>query len=401
MADPELVVRLELLKRDIARFKSYRLASSYMTSTDGWEIATYDEDRDKLRGLELQPVEISLDNQQQLLGRIDVTEVGGDGSAVTLRGRDYLADLVECNVDPALQIKDAMTVADALTLACGPVGIDAILADSDIPIRNIRTGKGLRGAAGADSSFKEAKLDDYKPTPGEGLFEFCNKIVARHGATLQPADARNKLLISTPDYKQAPLYALRRSAKLPAGAANNIITAVAVRDYSRLPTIALLTGKGGPAGTEKSGLSMQIDMKKLTEEFNTELRGISDVIFELSGKLARRKPGEPAGLATGLLYRLLYHRDEDSRNQAQLEKAAKRAVAERLKDTLSYRVTLQGHSDPDTGAFWAVNTLVDVQDDITGIREPLWIESRTFTGNLSDGARTELECWRPESFQIA
>ena len=117
---PEILARFPAADFEIKRFKSYSLESDYTVSTDGWELSVYEEDAKriaKLRDLELQPIEILVDGAQQILGRVDITDIGGDGSAVTLQGRDYIADLVECHVDPALKFKEQMTLGDALKLA--------------------------------------------------------------------------------------------------------------------------------------------------------------------------------------------------------------------------------------------------------------------------------------------
>lgn len=67
-------------------------------------------------------------------------------------------------------------------------------------------------------------------------------------------------------------------------------------------------------------------------------------------------------------------------------------------DTLAYRVTLRGHTDPETGAIWTVDTMVNVQDEICGVNEPLWIAKRTLRFSPTEGSTTQLECWRPGSF---
>ena len=147
---PEVLARFPLADLEIRHFKSYSLESDYTVSTDGWELGVYEEDAKriaKLRDIELQPVEILIDGAQQLLGRVDVTDIGGDGSAVTLQGRDYIADIVECHVDPALKFKEQMTLGDALKLALSTCGISTIADPDDIAIQNVRSGKKVGGSS--------------------------------------------------------------------------------------------------------------------------------------------------------------------------------------------------------------------------------------------------------------
>lgn len=399
---PEILARVPAADLEIKRFKSYSLESDYTVSTDGWELVVYEEDAKrlaKLRDIELQPVEILIDGAQQLLGRVDVTDIGGDGSAVTLMGRDYIADIVECNVDPALKFKEQMTLGDALKLALSPCGISTVADPDDIAIQNVRSGKKLKGGK-SGKTFKTIKLEDFKPEPGLGLFDICNRLVARHGATLQPSNRRDTIIVDAPDYKLSPVATLRRTKDQNLSGAINIITSSARRDFSHMPTAALFTSKNGRSGEAGAGLNLALDFRTLANAFGGELKAKLPRIAAGTGKDARRKPGNAGGLGNGELYRFLYARDDESRNAEQLFAAAKRSVAQRLKDTLVYRCKVRGHRDEKGGGVWAVNTIVQVEDDICNVHEPLWVHSRRFSNSPSEGATTELICWRPEAFQI-
>lgn len=398
---PELLARFPAADFEIKRFKSYNLESDYTVSTDGWELGVYEEDAKRiarLRDLELQPIEILIDGAQQLLGRVDITDIGGDGSAVTLQGRDYIADIVECNVDPALKFKEQMTLGDALKLALSPCGITTVADPDDIAIQNVRSGKKLKGGK-SGKSFKTIKLEDFKPEAGTGLFDICNRLVARHGATIQPSNKRNTIIVDAPDYKTTPVATLRRTKDQNLSGAINIITSSARRDYSHMPTAALFTSKNGRSGEAGAGLNLALDFRTLANAFGGELKAKLPRIAAGTGKEARRKPGA-APLPDGLLYRFLYARDDESRNADQLFAAAKRSVAQRLKDTLVYRCKVRGHRDEKGGGVWAVNTIVQIEDDVCNVHEPLWVHSRRFSNSPSEGATTELICWRPEAFQI-
>jgi prophage tail gpP-like protein len=392
--DPRLTVEFEALGRIESNIQEYSLDTGYLTSTDGFEFTLYHPDRSRLLGLEMQPVNLLIDGNSQLIGKVEVTEIGDDGSAVHCSGRDYIARLVECNVDPALVLKQGMSLFEALTLATSTVGIDTVVSDDDLAMRNVRTGRSLPNVPRLE--VHNLTLEDLKPKPNEGLYEFCNRIVARHGATIQPATARNVLALSTPNYAQPVAYEIIHTDDTRTSAGNNVLRSSARRDYSSFPTHTLFTSKWGTPGSTKRDLSQSYDMTVLAEEFNDEIAQILD------GKAVRgrRRPGNSGPLEALEEYRFLYLKDDESRNAAQLERAARRAISERLKDTLSYSVTLQGHDDPRTGALWAVDTMVHVRDDICGLNEPLWIESRTFRYAPGQGPTTDLKCWRPSSFQL-
>jgi prophage tail gpP-like protein len=61
---------------------------------------------------------------------------------------------------------------------------------------------------------------------------------------------------------------------------------------------------------------------------------------------------------------------------------------------------MRGHTDPDTGGIYSVNTMLHVTDEIRGVDEPMWVASRKLMFSPEAGATTELKLWRPGSFQI-
>jgi hypothetical protein len=389
--DPALSVRFETLNRTVTTISSYSIESSYLTSTDGFEFTYYDEPRSKMFGLELEPVELLINGASQVLGRVDQTDIGDNGSAVTCRGRDYIADIVECNVDPTLAIKRGAKLFDAVLTAAAPVGITSVISDGDVSMRDVRTGAGVGGSKSPD--FRQVAQEDIKPKPNEGIYEFINRLVSRHGCTIQPGPDRQTLVLAAPNYSQLSAYAIRRTDNQPNSIANNVVSATCTRDFSSFPTYVLFFGKGGSPGEQQHDNTIKFELEG---NWGNEM----DRIF--AGKLVRgrRKPTDRGALKAGQLYRLLYLRDEESRNRDQLLHAALRATSERLKDVLQYQVTLRGHEDPQTGALWSVDTIVDVNDDICNVHERLWIESRTFRYSAGEGATTELKCWRSGVFML-
>jgi prophage tail gpP-like protein len=101
-----------------------------------------------------------------------------------------------------------------------------------------------------------------------------------------------------------------------------------------------------------------------------------------------------------LLYRLHTYEDQQAKTRDQLESSSLRRLAELLKPTLRYTCTVQGHRDPHSGSLWAVNTIAEVSDDIEQVQEALWCVSRTFRFTAGSGRTTQLEFWRPSTFQI-
>jgi prophage tail gpP-like protein len=190
---------------------------------------------------------------------------------------------------------------------------------------------------------------------------------------------------------------IRRSTASPSTAGGNqVLSATATRDYSSFPTYAMFAGKGGEKTKARNPLSRSYEIDAVAANLSDELQSIlGDATIA-----GRRKVGDTSELGLGQLYRLLYQLDEDSKNAAQLERVAARAVGERLKETLVYSVKLKGFEDRTSGGLFAIDTVIDVQDEVCGIQEPLWVASRKFSFSPTEGATTELECWRLGAFQV-
>lgn len=387
MADPELLT-VKLPGRETQNVSEWEIDTEYLTSADGFSFTIFDQDVAKLRGLDLSPVELLLGEAQQVLGRIDVTRIGGAGTAVECMGRDYLADLVECNVDPALRVTEGMQLADAIRDATAPLGIKIVNDEADGDIRMMRVGKPVK--KGKPRKHAAKKQGDYKPEPGQGVFDFVNKLVARNGCTIQPWRARDGITLSAPRYDSDPVYALRRTTDAAAASVNNLKEAVAVRDFTRFPTYAISQCYEAKRGEQAVNAAALFDVAGRYE----------DLFNGHAYTKLRRIPGKVHDTLDGKLYRLLVVRDEKARTIEQATHALLRAIAERLKDTLCYQATVRGHRDPETGAIWSVDTMCRVDDDLADVHEVLWVAKRTLSYSRTAGAVTKLELWRPRTFVI-
>jgi len=382
---------------------SWTIESDYLVSTDGFEFEMFDENPDNLRNLEGKPVLLVLNGATQLIGRIDSTERGRSGRSVICKGRDYIADLVECNIDPSFVIKEGETLGDAIVRSCRPIGITAIDPESSSEaIVDARKGIGpktktRRQKGGGENRSKpphEVTLQDLKPDIGQGIYEFWKPVCDRHDCTIQPGARRDSLLIAGPIFNQDASYAITRLSS-DGGVNNNVVSATATRNYSSFPTMTIVQGQGAPRSGETTSSAVQvIDAWAQAQRFGGELAATLDTIT-WSG---RRKPDDNAPLPIDKIYRLNVYRDDKARSKDQIERAAKKLFTEHLRKSLEYRVTLRGHVDPNTGLLWTVNTMVQVDDDPCDIHEKLWIQSRTF--RYRGGATTDLVCIRAESFNF-
>jgi prophage tail gpP-like protein len=381
-------------------FKSYRINSNYTTPTDAWSFVVYSDDDAaglRQRWRPWQPVRLYVSGACQVIGRIDrIKGVGPGSAALMVSGRDYLADLVDATMDPTFQLSQEMNLGEAVLEICKPWGITGVLSDGGLT-RNIRTGK--QPTRPAPEDLEQVKLEDFKAEENQGVMEFLNKLVSRHGFTIQPAGTRDTILVVRPQYDQPPLYDLSRPG--------NILEGTADRNYTEVPTVTLGRGRAGGGKHQVGGTR---------SEFPTFSEGAPSRIGTLTEVLAittadnniavtREKRFDPKRGDNTLygydppIYKPLFFRDKDSRNGAQVERSVKRMLAEKLRDTLLYEVSARGHTETKSGAIWSVDTIVRVDDGVEDVRENLWILERTLANDgTGDGPRTDMACVRPESY---
>lgn len=379
--------------------ESYRINSNYLTPTDAWEVVVYDHaDPRSLRRIfrPLRPVKIYLDGNLQAIGRIDSIEGTGTGeTSLRVQGRDYVADLMDGGVDPALRVKKDQALDQLLLEAFKPWGITTVVSNFDAS-RNAMTGKvPFTGAPRKD--FRPLKTEDFKPSDGEGAYEWVNKIVARHGATIQPSTRRNEICLAEPEYRQGPLYTLARPG--------NILGATAQRDWSDVPTVTSAKGRGAASGSSASPLA--ITARTFSEGSPSELYKNTEIQFTItgpnSGVAVIEELFDPKSKVAVLYdspapcYRPMYYSDKDSKTRDQLEHGLRRMLSERLRKTLTYSCRLRGVVDQESGAVYAVDTMATVRDDVEDVDEDLWIMERTLTQSKGGGPMTELKLIRPGS----
>ena len=383
--------------------ESYRINSNFLTPTDAWEVVVYDhQDPRQLRRTfrPLRPVKLYIDGKLQLLGRIDGTEGTGDGDkALRVYGRDYIADLMDGGIDPAVRVKKDENLSQAILVAFKPWGVDKSIGNFD-SLRNAVTGKNpYTGAPARD--FLTLKIEDYKPQDGDGAFEWANKLAARHGATIQPSTRRNEICLCQPEYQQGPLIRLSRPG--------NILNGTAKRDWSDVPTVTAAKGRGVATGSAAGGLSKTLPSFSAgspSELYkNTEIQyiitgpnsgvAVVEELFNPKGKGPTTIYDSPAPC-----YRPLYYSDKESKNAEQLERGLRRMLSERLRKTLIYDCKLQGVVNVDSGAIYGVDIMATVHDEIEDVDEDLWVLERTVEHSRGSAPMTTLQLIRPGSLVL-
>lgn len=405
----ELEVQFPRLNRSLyggsrpdATIEAASFASDFLLATDAFSVTYYDNDPNFWP--ELQPVEIYLDGALQFVGRAEVVKRGGGkGTTATITGRDYLADLTECDVDPSFVVKTGMTLEQCLLQVLSPCGITQITTPNE---RNATRSKSNPGNTSiAQSKLKKLtarQVHDLRPRPGEKCFAFANRLVVRSGATIQPGLHRNEIVLQGPSYDDSvkrPKIISRKGPQQSSG--NNAIEPVSERNWASVPTLLLCANQVKRVMDVKTARNIfERDVRERASEYfdaaTPEMRNILSLILR-----GRTKPGQARAqsIEGGDVYRLRYARDAKSRTQEQLDGFGYRTLATALKDTLKYSVKLRGLTDNNTGLIWTPDSLVDVEDDANRVWEKLWVSSR-FVNWSTSGVTVSLEALRPKTFVV-
>lgn len=421
MADnstPELTVEFEDTGETWTNVTDYSISSSFIVPTDGWSCTVFDPDPVKLRRmfLPLRPIRLYIGDRLQLIGRIDATAgAGGNSSALHVTGRDYLANLVMGSIDPTVRVTSGMTLADAILAATSVFGITEIETTID-EVRSKAMGTKRYESRFVDSGlalFKDSlnpdtramaellpqreikvainePIGDTKPGEGQGVFDWCDRLAARQGLTLQPGSKRTSLAVVRPDFSRKVAYTLKRPG--------NIEDATATRDYSELPTVTNISarvakkGKTSPGGYRSypaSGPNSSASLWLLPEG----RRILNDTVVEST-------PPSGARINPPDHYQPLYQVDNESKDEKQLDNAARRMLADRMRRTLEYECTVTGHADPVSSATYVTDNMALVQDEIEDVDEALWLLETELSYSAGAGRQTKLTLVRPASYVL-
>lgn len=287
-------------------------------------------------------------------------EVITDGTA----GRDILTGRV------AAQPADALQLAEARAFGISPAAYSRILrrraereqraADGGAasPRSRDRSANGL-----APGDVERLKVKDAKPKPGESVWAFLQRHVARFGLLLW-LDPRGKLVVSAPRYDTAPIARLvRRYVNQPEDA-NNII--------------------GGGGSENIADRVSSVTVYGRTHGDDATRSAITHTETDETWPAPYPRP-------------LILH-DNSARS---LEEAQRRARRELRMRAVNARVLDYEVSDHGQGGYlYAVDSMVIVDDEVGGATGLWYVTSRTFAGSRDRGTTTQLRLVPPGSLVL-
>lgn len=420
------VVEMRLSEAGVVlkQWTSYEFNSDFLTPTDGFSFAVGAGKLPDNVARALAPgasVELVINGSPQCTGYIDAIEVAASrdgGTEYRIEGRDALSPAVDGCMDPRFKVVPTATLVEFLADVFAPFGWkdpNTQFLVSDEANVNIITGqvRGVRsktkpavGKSGRKlkpaKSPNQIRLEQLRPHDGEGTFAFAARVAQRFGIWIWLSAQGNSLILGQPYFDDPPRYKLRRTR----GTGTNVLTGSVRWDASEQPSFIVAEGFGGGGQWGRSKLrAICINPFVMNEE------------DDITQALAKFKPYESVPLSESLeesgrtlefvsrtrtltnsRAKPLFLHDEESHTPEQLANFVRREMSLRTRKSVTARYVVEGHAQD--GVPWCINCMVDVEDEVSGLIEPMWLKSRTFSRSRSGGSTTSLELIRPYTLEF-
>lgn len=388
-------------QRTIRTWTRYSLNHHFLSPTAGWDFELGGKTIDRALLDMLHPgvkVRMAVNGHPQCTGRIDSIEVHADrssGTVLRIHGRDMLAQALDGNADPQHRFTRDMTLQTILEgIFVQQFGFAEVVGDSGAS-KNVITGqtRGLRRSPKRQRPIRSIQMHQTQPYAHEGGYAFAERLALRHGYHLWCTADGTGVVVDAPNEDGEPIYTLRRKTDAAAALHNNIVSGSVTLSMQSQPTHIVCDGFGGGAEFGHSRLRcfilnpvFQAQNSVVVDSYPDAVPVETDFIIISPPPLLLPHP------------RIVYLHDEESRTIEQLQNFARRQLALHMSRSLVARYEVAGHTQG--GIPWSVDTMVNVQDDIAGLHEPMYILSRTFTKDRHGGTRTHLELIRAGSLAL-
>ena len=383
-------------------FLQYEYASNFLTPADQWSFSIPAVSLAPGQGDALQPgavVEIKISGLLQTTGYVDAVRVHGSrgsGTILTITGRDWMAPAVDGHVDPQMQFKPSQTLADMMTQAYEFLS-SVTFATDNIANRNVMTGRDTGSTSKKGKTLKSYVLHQLAPYPQESVFQFTSRVAQRFGLWIWPSQDHQTIVVGKPDFDQEPLYQILNSLDPSLSPHNNALDWDAEASRKDQPSVILATGFGGGGEhamvTPKGGIINPVSAVShvaIAQAYPT-VKFTQPTLQSGGGGLAQLPLIDPVP-------RPMYVVDRDSHNQGEIDSYLLRELSLRMRHALTANYTIEGHRIG--GVPIAVDTIVDVQDDHSGLHQLMWVIGRHFRKDAHAGTSTQIQTIRPGSLQF-
>lgn len=401
----------------VSKMTNYSTTSAFMTTCGEFSCEIFEPDFDKFRTLRDKiaiygrRVQILVNGVLQMYAIVERTNIGDDGTCLTVAGRDYISDVFVSDLDKRLSIGGGTSLDKAVLKIFLPFGISKIDFTGNNTTRGLLTGLGKNQFKSLNSSITDPRksiLPDTRSEPNAKVFEFANKISAKQGFTIQPTTSIDTVSLCEPEYESDPIYFGLYRYLDQQNPKNNIVSGSVSRDFSECPTVitnyGTIPSSDGydyeQANFERAVFSPVIDGVASPPALFPEIQNnieFTRIFAETTVIGSRFIPGKSKA-DPNAIYRPSFFNDKKSTTATQLKNVMRRQLSGRFAKTLQCTYKVSGHTQ--NGIIWTTDTIVPVVDEVGGVEENLWIESRTFSYTRGEGATTTLKCWRLFSYII-
>lgn len=400
----------------IDRWISYEFASDFLTPTDSFSLTLGVGDDglpDEQRAALKIGTRVRLYVESNILadGRIDSIDVTADrhaGTTYAIRGRDRLGQTLDAVMDPRFHLKNGGSLADLLKRsfsAYGWSGDEHFVIDN---AANRDAKKGKRGFKNRNKSgtpkrkakLTQEKLHQTKPYNHESVFHFASRVAQRHGLWIWCSGDGETLIVGTPDYDQEPDFVLRRAHD----GTGNVLSGHVRFDLTDQPSIIMadtfVNGGGGEFGKGRSKAYIINPLLGLDDE-GEPTTDVKKLLAAYPTAIENTLPGASFPFrvdAKSIPFRPMFLHDDESKTPEQINNFVKREMSLLYRKALTASYTVEGHGQTVDGQFtaWTPDTVVDVVDDVAGLRERLYVLGVHFSKSRS-GTTTALELVRCNS----
>ena len=410
----------------ISQWKSYTLTHKFLEPCATFDMvvggsAVSDEVLGSLKpGLD---IVLRVNGAVQFTGYLDAyeTDVSRDGGTeLRITGRDMMGPVVDSCADYTIPVKAKDTLAKVVAAFLEPFNFGEIKLDNSTNVEIVQgrmSGRHIK--APVDTPRRRRRTRHRKktsgwetsllvPYPGEGTYEFLQRLLTREGLYLWCAadtteDGGGIAVVSCPDVFS--MVDEDYNLTLKKDGTGNVLSATCRRDWKDQPSIVFVSGanrhEGFARGRHKVFIAnpfASTDPNDNTTAFAQEIQRLKkkhgdgrELIVQLQQKQEKYLTLNPVARPTFLTA-------PEGNTPTQVEFFARRYLADKMRKHFTYNCTVRGHTAPN-GGVWAVDTCVNVVDEYNNVNERLYILGKTFMRSRANGTITKLELIRPESLE--
>ncbi len=311
--------------------------------------------------------QVFINDRPRMRGRVEANDIpfdAGAGAVVRFTVRTKLADAQYASARQSTKVKN-VTIKDFILDLYAPLGYteaDFIGLDPSTDpatARDLITGvSSINRGAPQNVNLEPLTEENARVRPPETIYGAADRHLRRHG--LMHWDSPDgRIVISAPNDTQQPLYTFNMFRD-DRSATNNVLSATRTQDFSGIPAVVGVFGRGGKRDFSKARIAA------LAED--------ADVV------------------AAGF-YRPLLIIAEGVKTQALAQRSANRELSSRSKQKDAFVIEVDGFSfwDGQSPIAYGPDTVAELKSDVAGgLVGAYYIHAVTLSLNAQDGPRTNL-----------